>query len=763
MSILLDAQAPGATLLAQRLPRLLGAEVVTAADVGEWCSQREADPIAIAVVSADTLRAVGAAACDEGRALAPLFVVLAQDDPLDVLWALRCGAWEALVEGPGLADELAARLSEVQQVPPLDRLYHERSALLPDPILLYGADRRLLAVNRAGLRWLGRGRDEALGLRDEDVFPREEVGALIALHLRAPEVPGHALRMQTEPLALSYATGRQTVALDVREVTEPGGSRRELLVRHRVVDEDEANWEAGRSPLHSAFQSLPFDVWLVDREGRITLQNARSVQSWGPRVGHRLRDLEPEEGVRERWQRALDRVLAGHLVQGDDLLRLPGRERTFWTVMAPVERKGRVGGALGLHLDVSDARRFEEERNDFFERLRHAQKLEVVGQLASGISHDLNNILTVILGGVEQARSGVMTPDDLRAVSQGLDAVEDATRRAVALNTYLIGLSRRRVGANQVDISRALPELERLLGSLVREDIHLATYVMAGTRGIRLSQVQIEQILINLVINARDAMPDGGKLMVKAWNARREDLEVAESAGIRLGQAVVLSVRDTGVGIPEEDQPKIFEHFFTTKPPGQGTGLGLAIVRSIVADAGGFVHVDSEVGKGTCFRVILPACELPSREAAPTATVLRESGSGRTVLVCEDDAAVCAVISRYLEDGGYRVLQEVDPLRALRRAEEILPQIDLLLTDVVMPAMSGQDLASQLRTRRPSLPVLFVSGHADEQEIHPEDPADEEAGFAFLPKPFDRTTLTAQVQALLDRSFGRYPPRAAGA
>ena len=358
------------------------------------------------------------------------------------------------------------------------------------------------------------------------------------------------------------------------------------------------------------------------------------------------------------------------------------------------DARGRVRGLLGVTRDVSQRRRAERERESLSAELVQAQKMEVVGRVAAGVAHDLNNQLTVILAGLELASEG---PAELRGEAQK-DALE-AAQSAAALTRQLQLFSRRAPASQQpFDLNGVVRRLERTLRRVLGADVLLSVSPSAAPALVRADEAQIEQALLNLAVNARDAMPGGGRLAI----------EVGAAPG---GGAWRLRVIDAGTGIDEASRPHIFEPFFTTKPPGRGTGLGLSMVRRFVEESGGSVRFESELGRGTTFEIELPRWSgalAPDREDESEAAAPLRSAR---ILVVDDSAEVRRLIARTLAADGHAVLEAASPAQALARGR---PAIDLLVTDVVMPGMRGPELAAMLRRGRPGLPVLYVTGYASD-------------------------------------------------
>jgi CheY-like chemotaxis protein len=356
------------------------------------------------------------------------------------------------------------------------------------------------------------------------------------------------------------------------------------------------------------------------------------------------------------------------------------------------------------------------------------------------VAHDFNNLLTVVRSCADALRRGVAEEEARELVAE----ISDAARRGAELTRQLLTFSRRQPSLpRDVDLNALVAGTQRMLGRLIGEHVRVQTRLGAGLPAVHADPTQLEQVVVNLVVNARDAMPNGGTLTLST--------ELAEAGeGPDPGRGVVLSVRDEGVGMDEDVLSHLFEPFFTTKVSGKGTGLGLATVFGIVRQAGGSVAVESAPGAGSTFRVYLPASreEAPSDAPAltPPPAARTASGNGETLLVVEDDAAVRSLLCRFLEAEGYRVLEARDPLHALELGNQARP-LHALVTDVVMPELNGKELAARLVAARPDLCVLFVSASADPESLVS---GTLPPRHGFLAKPFDRGGLAGAVRELLD-------------
>jgi two-component system cell cycle sensor histidine kinase/response regulator CckA len=434
----------------------------------------------------------------------------------------------------------------------------------------------------------------------------------------------------------------------------------------------------------------------------------------------------PDFPVADRWT---DLIEAGEF-KGDFALALDERNHRS------VELSARAHVLPGRHLLVL---RDVTERNELEAKLRQAAKMEAVGRLAGGIAHDFNNLLTAILGCCELLR---MELEQHPAAWEDIEEIRRAAARAGTLTQQLLAFSRRQVLSPKVlDLNTEVEHIRRMLGRLIGEDIELITRLEPQLGRIRADPNQLEQILLNLAINARDAMPDGGTLVIETANA-----EPPEEWANPPAETVVLVVRDSGSGMDESVQRHIFEPFFTTKEMGKGTGLGLATVYGIVKQSEGYITVDSRPGQGATFKVFLPRVEGLAETAARTQALAASARGSETILLVEDEVSVRRLARRVLHGQGYTVIEAATGREALRLASEHPGRLHLLLTDVIMPGMSGPELAERLIREQAQLKVIYMSGYADEALGHHGILED---GVDFLQKPFSPQDLARRVRERL--------------
>lgn len=406
---------------------------------------------------------------------------------------------------------------------------------------------------------------------------------------------------------------------------------------------------------------------------------------------------------------------------------------------AILNQQGKVEKFVVVNRDVSEQRQLEE-------KFRQAQKMEAVGRLSGGVAHDFNNLLGVIIGYAEFLQESLDPENSLRS---SVDEILKAGKRAASLTRQLLAFSRQQVLDPKVlDLNVVVLDMDKMLRRLIGEDIELSTVLGPDLGRLKADQSQLEQVLLNLVVNARDAMPQGGKLLIDTQNMVMDEAFVRRYPyPVQPGPYVCLTVTDSGIGMDAETKARAFEPFFTTKEKGKGTGLGLSTVYGVVKQSGGYIDIYSAPGAGTTFKIYLPRVDDAITTDAPIGAATSFTGN-ETILLAEDESSLRTLTRNTLELCGYKVLEAKDGLEALEVSERFEGPIDLLLTDMVMPGMGGRQLAQELTRRRPEIRLAYMSGYTG-QAVGSQGPVD--PGSVFLLKPFTRELLTRKIREALDR------------
>jgi two-component system cell cycle sensor histidine kinase/response regulator CckA len=513
--------------------------------------------------------------------------------------------------------------------------------------------------------------------------------------------------------------------------------------------------QASELRFRSVFEQCPIGIAVYDADGRVVSANHAALDIFGmpdlaAAAGWRFFDdpnLPPDAVPRLRAGETVrfDVHYDGAQAQGHGMRTVLREARDLDVIFTPLRPAPDqpIQGFVLLAQDFTERKRLEAQ-------LLQAQKMEAVGQLAGGVAHDFNNILTAILGNAELAQSRLVTAQPaVPAAVEGLQQIERSALRAAELTRQLLAFSRRQVVQPRVvQLDEALREMEKMLRRVLTENITLALRHQQQLWPVRIDPGQFEQVVTNLVVNARDAMPTGGLLALETRNTILDTEYAQAHPDAHAGPHVVLVVSDTGTGIPAPVLQHIFEPFYTTKPFGRGTGLGLAMVYGIVRQAGGHITVYSEPGHGTAFRVYLPATVDAAVVApAPAANSAAAPVGTETILLCEDDQAVRELAALVLQHAGYAVLSAARGAQTVALAKAHTGAIQLLVTDVIMPDTNGRELAEQVRAARPGLRVLFISGYTADVIAHH---GVLDAGVEFLEKPFSRQSLLQRVREVLD-------------
>lgn len=493
----------------------------------------------------------------------------------------------------------------------------------------------------------------------------------------------------------------------------------------------------GEHELASVVDTMREGIQVLDREFRYVYLNraalAHARKAADEILGRTMHDCYPGIEATELFT-----MLSGcmqHQHEGsmrNEFVYPDGSKRTFELRMRPCDV-----GVVVMSADVTDEQKLEAQ-------LRHAQKMEAVGRLAGSVAHDFNNVLSVILSLTSLILDDLKQVDPLRV---DIESIKKAGERGADLTRQLLAFSRQQVvSPRTVDINQIVVESERMLRRLLREDVELITQCQRSLSKVRVDPGQIDQVILNLAINARDAMPEGGKLTIETMDVDLEESYATEHFGSTPGPHVMLAVSDTGIGMTRETQARIFEPFFTTKEAGKGTGLGLSTVFGIVQQCGGNIWVYSEPGGGTTFRVYFPVYEGPDTLVPDAPEPITLQGT-ETILLVEDQDDVRHVARQILRRYGYHVIESRNAGEAWLSSERHPRTIHLLLTDVVMPQMSGRELAERLTRARPELKVLYMSGYTENSVV---EHGILDSGIAYLQKPILPESLARRVREVLD-------------
>ncbi len=613
----------------------------------------------------------------------------------------------------------------------------------PDAITLRTLpERRYLEVNEGFCRMTGYTAEEVIGKTSAELnvwADPDQRGATLQKVLREGEVHEEEFRFRTKAgeirfgqlAAVRVAVGTQQCMLSVsRDITEKRRAQEELR-------RSEANF---RSLIHDA----PFGVLRSTLEGRVLQANPALVNMLGYNSEEELLQLNLERDVyHDPKQR---QSLIEEFSQKKDIHNVEVQwKRKDGNIITALLNGRRIEGAdqTQTHYEV-----FAEDitqRRTLERQLFQSQKMEAIGRLAGGIAHDFNNLLGVVLGHTEILEEAAGQDKRLQ---RSVEAIQSATQRAAALTTQLLAFSRKQMVEPRIlDLNVAVREIEKLLHRVIGEDIELIIRVQPSASTILIDPGQIDQILMNLVVNARDAMPIGGKLILETSSLTLDDSYVGQHLGAAAGPFVLLSISDTGFGMDQETLSHIYEPFFTTKEIGKGTGLGLSTVYGIVKQCGGYIMAYSEPGRGTTFKVYFP--RVSGVPQAPRASARRADlpGGNETILLVEDETALRELTRGLLEAAGYTVLEAANVEDAIHLAENAHRKIDLLLTDVVMPGMDGHELSRRLTSSCALLKVLYMSGYTDDVIVQR---GVLNGGTTLLQKPFGRAGLLGKVRQVLD-------------
>ena len=592
-----------------------------------------------------------------------------------------------------------------------------------------------------GLGWL-RLEGERAGLYDPQVGPPLLiVGTMILLSI--------VVWLNARTIATVDAK-RQDVEEALRRSNESREAR--VVVKTAQLAESRAVAAESAEMFFQLFEFAPDALIAVDSNGRIDRTNIRALELFGYErpelLGRPVEILVPERFATQHVAHRSAFLEAPHAkTMGPELeiaaRRKDGSEFPVEIVLSPANSpQGPL--VLAVIHDLTERRRTEALTRAAEERIQTGQRMEALGQLAGGVAHDFNNMMTVVTGYSELLLA--RTADD-HPSRKALEEIKKAGDRCANLTGHLLAFSRRQVlTPTVVDIGSIVTDLNQMMPVLLGENIQVHLSVEPNVWHVRTDQAQIEQVIVNLVVNARDAMPKGGKLAIAVWNRDVDLRAAAVHPELAIGSYVVLSVADTGHGMDEHTRARVFDPFFTTKPVGQGSGLGLSPAYGFIKQSGGHIYLESQPGSGTTVHVYLPRAE-STPDASPASRAQIAPGGHETILLAEDEGSVRSFVRDVLGQAGYRLLEASDGRSALQLAAAFNGPIHLLISDVVMPGMNGGDLAETLMAGRPRTKTLLISGYVQQLV---DEVAVARAGVAFLRKPFSANDLLTRVREILD-------------
>jgi PAS domain S-box-containing protein len=648
----------------------------------------------------------------------------------------------------GIIEDVTERKKAAEALRESERLLRAVIDLVPHFIFVKNRESRYLLANRACAEASGISSEQMVGRRTIDhLSDRDEAERFMkedreVIDSGRPkftaeetfhDITGRVRTHQTIKMPfVAPGTGEPAligVAVDITEIK---------LAQRALAESEER--------LRTIVGLAPDGIFVASDQGRIIEVNEAACEQLGY-TRDQLLQLRILDFIPSRFAQRASARLRGQVPSGtyeSAHIRADGVEVPVELSVAKIVFRGQPA-FIGIARDISDRKRAEQQREKLEQQLRQAQKMEAVGRLAGGIAHDFNNLLMVIQSYTEMLQDSLPARDTLRNNTQQIMKAAD---RAASLTRQMLAYSRKQILSPVVlDLNAVIGEAAKMLRRLIGEDIEFRVNAAEPLWAIEADPDQIVQVLMNLCLNARDAMPQGGTLTVTTGNATVKEGSVGGQPYVLPGDYVKMSVTDTGMGVSKEMQGQIFEPFFTTKEVGKGTGLGLATVYGIVKQSGGYVWVDSELGQGASFRIYLPRAKGATAPDMSAKAEARPRGT-ETILVAEDEEALREAICDYLRSVGYKVFAASSGQHALSVASQHEGRIDLLITDLVMPKMSGRELSQMLGSLRPDLKTIYMSGHSDDAVLRH---GIQEMGTTFLQKPFSLGTLARKVRETLGR------------
>ena len=622
---------------------------------------------------------------------------------------------------------------------------------IADPICIKDCEHRWVLVNDEFCAVAGQKRETLIGKSDYDFFPENEARVFW-------EMDEQVLKSGMENINEETITGSDGVMRNlVTKKTlyrDPSGNGFIVAIGRDVSERKQAAQALRESEefLRLVIDTTPAHIFVKDGSGTFLLVNELAAQAHNlttkEMVGKNELELagsDPQKVEQARKFLADDRGIIKtqnpKYITEESFTTADGSTRWLQTTKKPLKLKGNKDCVLGVSIDVTYRKLAEQELREKEEQLRQSQKIEAIGRLAGGVAHDFNNLLTAIIGYAEMLKLDTSLDNTVR---HGVTEIRKAADRAAVLTQQLLAFGRKQMMQPRVmDVNALITDTKIMLRRLIGEHMRLETRLQAVPSTIKADPGQIEQVIVNLVVNARDAMPEGGSILLETANAREVTYAVGELEHVELGDFVLISVSDTGHGLDAETMEHIFEPFFTTKEKGKGTGLGLSTVYGIVKQSGGYISVESEKERGTVFKVYLPVSKARPEQQSEETSKAVPKGKSETILIVEDEDIVRAMMCEVLSSYGFNVFEAESGEKALIQDGE---EVDLLVTDVIMPGISGTELAERFLERRPEAKVLFVSGYTGD-EIAQHGMFKENA--LFLKKPFSPQSLVEMVHRIL--------------
>jgi PAS domain S-box-containing protein len=660
------------------------------------------------------------------KSQAPVILLTSLNDPLHILKGIECGA-DSFLTKPYKIDVLLSRIRCIfdNQARRVEQTPHAGVAVtfLGKTITVNSGKEQILDLLVATCEDIVRTNEELRASQEALAVAKSEVECRNTQLLHAQQELEKRVRARTLELAEANTALRQ-----------------EIDDRRRAEAEVRTNEER-----FAAFMdNSPTIAFVKDAAGRYTYTNAPHRRRFGAETGDWIgktdHEVWPAETARQLRKNDQDVLARGRPIQLEEVLPNPDGIARQWMVFKFPFPDGAGGTALGgMAVDITERKHLEEQ-------LQQSQKMEAVGRLAGGVAHDFNNLLTIICGYSELMLSRLPASDSGREL---IKEIQKAGDRAASLTRQLLAFSRKQVLEPKVlDLNTVVTDVDKMLRRLIGEDVEIVNATRPDLGRVLADAGQVEQILLNLAVNARDAMPRGGKLTIKTANVELDETYAQLNPDVQPGPYVLLAVSDTGCGMDEATRGRIFEPFFTTKTNGNGTGLGLATVFGIVKQSGGHIVVESVPAQGTLIKVFLPRVDAISPIKAILAEAAGNPPGTETLLLAEDEDSVRALAGHVLRKNGYTVLEACNGADALRVARQHEGPIHLLVTDVVMPGCGGRELADRLTSIRPETQVLFLSGYTDDAVVRHGVYA---AEVAFLQKPFRVDALLRKVREVLEQ------------